>query len=96
LSFPIDDDGPADTPLSPGYTPNELARRLRVSPDRVRDWIRRGELRAINTAPRGGRPRFVILLDQLEAFIAGRQAVTSPACLKTKRNKRTEKVDYYP
>jgi excisionase family DNA binding protein len=96
LPCPIAEDEPTETHLTPGYTPNELARRLRVSPDRVRDWIRRGELKAINTASRGGRPRFVVLPDQLEAFIAGRKAATSPAAPKPKRQKRTGKVDYYP
>ena len=50
-----------------GWTPNELARLLRVSPDRICDWIKRGELSAINTATHPyGRPRFVILPHHLE------------------------------
>jgi excisionase family DNA binding protein len=33
-----------------GLTVREVARRYRVSPDKVRAWIRRGELAAVNTA----------------------------------------------
>ena len=38
-------DGPAA-----GLTVREIARRFRVGEDKVHAWIRRGELRAINTA----------------------------------------------
>jgi hypothetical protein len=78
-----------------GYKPRELARLLRVSPDRVRAWIRRGELRACNTADvHCGRPRFVVLPDQLADFLRGRQTAPPPA--PAKRRKRTSKVDFYP
>jgi excisionase family DNA binding protein len=78
-----------------GLTPRELARLLRVSPDRIRAIIARGELRAVNMAPtRCGRPRWVILPDALAAFLAGRLASPPPA--PAKRRKRTVMVDYYP
>lgn len=45
-----------------GMTPREVARRYRVSPDKARAWIRKGELRAVNTATGlGGKPRWVVL-----------------------------------
>jgi hypothetical protein len=87
---------PADDELPRrGYTPNELARRLRVSPDRVRAWINRGELAAINTADRGARPRFVVLPDQLAAFIEGRRPAPPPDRPRPKQPRRTAQVDYY-
>jgi hypothetical protein len=78
-----------------GLTPRELARLLRVSPDRVRRWIGSGALLAVNTSDtRSGRPRWVILPDALAAFVRGRQAAPPPA--PAKRRKRTAIVDYYP
>jgi excisionase family DNA binding protein len=78
-----------------GYTPNELARLLRVSADRVRRWITNGELTALNTAPsRCGRPRYVILPHHLAEFERRRAA----AALKPApwRRRRTTEVDYFP
>jgi excisionase family DNA binding protein len=40
-------------------TPAEIAKRWRISPDKVRSWIQAGELAAINVAKNvGGRPRY--------------------------------------
>jgi excisionase family DNA binding protein len=82
------------TPTSRGLTVAEVARRFRVSPDRVRAWIKRGELAAINTRDvRSGRPRFVILPEALAAFEQGRSVAPPP---KPRRRKKTGMVDYYP
>ena len=72
-------------PLAPGLTVADVAKRFRVSPDKVRTWIRRGELSAINTADRHCfRPRFVITADSLATFERSRQAAT-PTAPKPKR-----------
>lgn len=78
-----------------GLTPRELARFLRVSADRVRAWIERGELKAVNTAAAlCGRPRYVILPHHLEAFERSRLAARPiPA---PKRRRRAEGIDFYP
>jgi excisionase family DNA binding protein len=58
---------PADTTRAPntpaaGMTVREVARRYRVGEDKVRGWIQRGEMRAVNTAATlCGRPRWVVL-----------------------------------
>ena len=59
-----------DTPMSLlGLTVADVARRYRVSPDKVRAWIARGELRAVNTSTAlCGRPRRVISPDALAEF----------------------------
>jgi excisionase family DNA binding protein len=91
---------PADTtPLLAeprhGITPREVARLLRVSPDRVRAWIRSGQLGAINTAPaRCGRPRFVVLPHHLEAFEQARRAGPPPK--PPLRRREMHQIDYYP
>jgi hypothetical protein len=78
-----------------GYTPRELARLLRVSPDRVRGWIARGELQAINTATtRCGRPRYVVLPHHLAAFERGHTA--APPTQPSRRRRRAQAIDYYP
>jgi hypothetical protein len=72
-----------------------LARILRVNADRVRAWIRSGELPALNLASkRCGRPRFVILPHQLASFEQRRAAAPPPK--QVKQRKRTNAVDYYP
>jgi hypothetical protein len=87
----------ADNALSPtaGYTVRDLARRYRVSPERVRTWIKRGELLAINTRDRCGRPRFVITPEALAAFERRRQ-VTTPPPKATRRKKSSGVIDFYP
>jgi excisionase family DNA binding protein len=78
-----------------GLTVADVARRYRVGEDKVRRWIRSGELPAINTSStRCGRPRYVVTADALAAFEAGRSPATPP---KPKRRKRQPHlIDYYP
>jgi excisionase family DNA binding protein len=84
----------ADTGVR-GYTPRELARLLRVSPDRIRAMIATGELGALDLARhRCGRPRYVILPHHLAEFVRRRAAGPSPT--PARRRKRIHEVDYYP
>jgi hypothetical protein len=77
-----------------GLTPTEVARMLRVRPDRVRAWIASGDLAAVNTAPhRCGRPRYVVLPHQLDDFTR-RRAAAVPTRV-TRRRTRTCLVDYF-
>jgi excisionase family DNA binding protein len=78
-----------------GLTPREIARLLRVSPERVRTWIARGELGAVTTADhRCGRPRYVVLPHHLAEWERSRAAAQPPP--PRRRQKRTSAVDYYP
>jgi helix-turn-helix protein len=87
---------PADLAGKRGYTPREVARVLRVSPDRVRLWIKQGELSAINTATaRCGKPRFVILPHHLAEFEASRRA-DAPAKPAPRRRRSPAGIDFYP
>lgn len=88
---------PADTHLSPtaGYTVRNLAKRYRVSPDKIRGFIRRGELAAINTATAlCGKPRWVVMPEALAAFERRRQAGPPPK--PQRRRRRPAMIDYYP
>jgi transposase len=72
-----------------------VARRYRVGEDKVRTWIRRGELAAVNTASAlCGRPRWVVTAEALAAF--ERRRVGGPAPKRQRRRRRTELVDFYP
>jgi transposase len=92
---------PADSALPPvamplkGLRVRDVAARYRVSPDKVRSWINRGELRAINTATvLCGRPRWVVQPDALAEF--ERRRASGPLPKPAPRKKRTVEVDYYP
>lgn len=79
-----------------GYSVKEVAERYRVGEDKVRGWIRRGELRAINTATvLCARPRYVIPPDALPEFEKRRSAAEPP---KPPRKKKLPKdaIDFYP
>jgi hypothetical protein len=84
----------ADAPAR-GWTPNELAQLLRVSPEKVRGWIARGELAALNVAAaRCGKQRLVVLPHHLQEFEKARRAGPPPA--PPRRRKRGPAVDYFP
>ena len=80
-----------------GFTPNELARLLRVSPDKVRLWIKRGELSAIDTAPSHSRkPRFIVLPVHLEEFQQRRRVKTAAPKPARRRRQPVGEIDFYP
>jgi hypothetical protein len=78
-----------------GFTVRDVAKRYRVSPEKVRGWIARGELGAINTAAAlCSKPRYVILPEHLAAFEQRRMAGPPPK--PPRRRKRSEFIDYFP
>jgi hypothetical protein len=86
---------PTATQAIRGLTPNELARVLRVSPDRIRAWIKAGQLQAINTASTVcGRPRYVVLPHHLAEFEARRLAGSPPK--PPRRRRAAAQIDFYP
>jgi hypothetical protein len=85
-----------DTVHAPaGLTVADVARRYRVGPDKVRAWIDRGELKAVNTAVAlCGRPRWVIPPEALATFELRRAG--GPAPKPQRRRRRQEAIDFYP
>jgi excisionase family DNA binding protein len=78
-----------------GLTVQDVAKRYRVSPDKIRAWIARGELRAINTATAlCGKPRWVITPDALSAFEQKR--VGGPTPKPQRRRRLPAVIDFYP
>ena len=93
LTVPHDPTEATDIPR--GYTTADLAKRYRVSVDKVRAWINRGELAAVNTATAlCGRPRWVIPPEALAAFEQRRAG--GPAPKPQRRRRRQEALDFYP
>ena len=85
---------PPETP-DRGFTVSDVAARFRVGEGKVRGWIRRGELAAVNTAAAlCCKPRWVITPEALTAFERPRSG--GPAPKQSQRRKRTVAVDYYP
>jgi Helix-turn-helix domain len=78
-----------------GRTPNEVARLLRVSPDRIRAWIQSGQLQALNVAAHQvGKPRYIVLPHHLAAFEQARAAAQPKP--PPRRKKQTGGVDFFP
>jgi hypothetical protein len=76
-------------------TVREVARRFRVGEDKVRGWIARGELQAINTAATlCGKPRWVITPDALAAFEKSRTG--GPLPKPQRRRRQHALVDFFP
>jgi hypothetical protein len=74
-----------------------MARLYRVGQDKIRGWIARGELKAVNTATAAlcGRPRWVILPEAL-AELDRRRAGGPPPKPERRRRRREEEIDFYP
>ncbi len=67
-------------------SPPQIAERLGVEPEKVRGWIRRGELVAHNVADRPtGRPRFRVSDEELQKFLDRRATVKPPKQARPKR-----------
>jgi len=76
-----------------GLTVADVAARYRVSPDKVRAWIARGELAAVNTSS-CRKPRWVVSPDAITAF-EKKRGTRAPAVRHRQRG-RARGTDYYP
>ena len=77
-------------------SPPELARRWGVSAEKVRTWVRTGELKAVNGATRPGeRPRFLIDIVDLAEFEARRLVVATPAAPRRRRRRDIGVTKYF-
>jgi hypothetical protein len=87
----------SDTPLSiTGFTIRDLARRWRIGGDKIRSFLRRGELVGVNVATNvSGRPQWRITAESVERFEQRRSSAPPPRPAR-RRKLRTGFVDYYP
>jgi hypothetical protein len=78
-----------------GFTVADVAARYRVGADKIRLWVRRGELAAVNVAGRlCGRTQLRVMPEALAAFEAARDAAPPPR--PPRRRRPAQQVDYFP
>lgn len=77
------------------FTPSEIAQRFGVGRKKIMDWIRSGELIAIDlsTNPGISRPRYGIPLESIEAFEKRRAVGPSP--MRRRNRKRYDGPRYF-
>jgi hypothetical protein len=86
---------PLIDPPQSGYTVADLCRRWKVGADKVRGFLRRGELVGVNVASGlSGKPQWRITPESVERFEQRRSA--APPAKPTRRRRRKELIDYYP
>ena len=77
-------------------TPPKVAKQLGVSPDKILDWIRKGELNATNVAAAGAcRPRYRISPEDLAKFQKTRQNVKPPPTPPRRRRKDPNVIEFF-
>jgi hypothetical protein len=71
-------------------TPAELAKDARIGINKVLDWIRKGELRAVNVAANaeGQRPRWRVAESDWEDFQLRRSTSPTPTPRPSRRRRR--------
>jgi hypothetical protein len=81
--------------LRAGYTVADLCRRWRCGADKVRTFLRKGELVGVNVATNlSCRPQWRITAESVERFERRRSSVPPPQ--STRRRRRTAGIDFYP
>ncbi len=77
------------------YGVKDLCERYSVGEHTVLGWIRRGELRAIDVSrQRGGKPRWRITREALEAFELSRTPTPPPPQMRRKKQS-TNVIEFY-
>ena len=77
-------------------TPPEVARLLRVDGMKVLEWIRRGEIVAVNVAARGAtRPRWRVAQSALEAFLQARTAIATLPVQRRPRRRCAHVIEFF-
>jgi hypothetical protein len=73
----------------------DLCHRWKVGPDKIRGFLRRGELVGVNLATTlAGKPQWRITPESVEQF--ERRRSSAPLPKPTRRRRRAETLDYYP
>ena len=79
-----------------GFSVADLCHRWKVGSDKVRAFLRRGELIGINLATNlSARPQWRITPESVERFERRRSSSPLPKAMRRRRRKPHE-IDYYP
>ena len=77
-------------------SPPQVAERLGVKADKVRNWIRTGELRASDFAEKlGGRPRYKVHETALIAFEQRREVKPQTPTVRRKRKQPDKIIEFF-
>ena len=79
-------------------TAKEVAERLQVKSDRVRGWIRSGQLRGIDLSsnPGTGKPRFRVSQSDLEQFLTNRKVLVQEKPQRRGKQSNPDVIDFFP
>lgn len=75
-------------------TPPALAKNLGINVHKILAWIKSGELRAVNLG-NGNRPRWRILPDDLELFLARRAAQPAAKAARRQKKKQADVIEFF-
>lgn len=73
-------------------TPPEIAKLLRVSPDKILGWIRSGRLKAVNLGNGYCRPRYRVSRESLETFLNLRAVQPPPPHIPRRRKHVSDEI----
>jgi hypothetical protein len=77
------------------YTVNDIMQRYEVSQHTVLEWIDSGELRAVDVSrKRGGKPRWRITVQALEAFEQSRTKTPAPPPSPRRRKRQDDVIEF--
>jgi hypothetical protein len=77
-----------------GFTVTDLARRWRIGEDKIRAFLRRGELVGLNVAANmSGKPQWRVTVESVEQF--ERKRTSAPPPKPQRRRRSPALVDYY-
>jgi hypothetical protein len=86
----------ADAPRQAGFSIADLCRRWKVGADKIRGFLRRGELVGVNVAANlSAKPQWRISPEEVERF-ERRRTSTPPPKAAPRRRRTANTVDYYP
>jgi hypothetical protein len=78
-----------------GYSVTDLCLRWKVGPDKVRAFLRRGELVGVNLATNlSARPQWRITPESVVLF--ERRRSSTPPAKPARRHRRRQEIDFYP
>lgn len=82
--------------LPPTYSPGQLARNLGITVDKVLNWIRNGQIDAIDVSTdRSGRPRYRIDADAIAKFKAARNPTPLTKPIRRRKRDHEEVLEFF-
>jgi len=77
------------------FTCPEVAKYLRISPEKCIGFIRSGELKAFNVGKGKTKPRYRISQQAIDDFEASRLVITQPKTTRRKRRRDPSIIEFF-